>query len=284
MDNFYVYEHIRLDNNTPFYVGKGRGKRAYSTKRNTHHDKIAEKYGMKVHIIADHLSEKDAFDLESFTIIDYVINKDYGIDIDGYRKPGNPKHLTNLTFGGDGVSGNEHSEEWKEQHSKRMSGENNPMFNVNVWSLLSEERAKMAKEKLSKCSSGKNNPMFGVSPRDRMSPQKYQEWLDHQRSVPRKGKDNPNYGNNTLHEKIKDRPDLRIKYYSRPGTQNGRARPISVYDKNMNFLKHFDYIGACCEWLKSEHNVKASIQSIRQAIPTKIKQNKTYYNLYFKYE
>lgn len=28
-DNFYVYIHVRHDNMEPFYVGKGRGDRAY---------------------------------------------------------------------------------------------------------------------------------------------------------------------------------------------------------------------------------------------------------------
>ena len=27
MDNYYVYEWIRLDSNEPFYVGKGAGNR-----------------------------------------------------------------------------------------------------------------------------------------------------------------------------------------------------------------------------------------------------------------
>lgn len=32
--DYYVYEHIRLDNNTCFYVGKGRGER-YKSKKET---------------------------------------------------------------------------------------------------------------------------------------------------------------------------------------------------------------------------------------------------------
>ena len=40
--DFYVYEHIRLDNMTCFYVGKGRGKRCNIPSRNIHHDNICK--------------------------------------------------------------------------------------------------------------------------------------------------------------------------------------------------------------------------------------------------
>ena len=29
MNKFYIYRHIRLDSNTPFYVGKGSNNRAF---------------------------------------------------------------------------------------------------------------------------------------------------------------------------------------------------------------------------------------------------------------
>ena len=29
VNTYYIYRHIRLDTNTPFYVGKGKGYRAY---------------------------------------------------------------------------------------------------------------------------------------------------------------------------------------------------------------------------------------------------------------
>ena len=33
MNQYYVYEWIRLDNNEPFYVGKGKGERCFTEKK-----------------------------------------------------------------------------------------------------------------------------------------------------------------------------------------------------------------------------------------------------------
>ena len=75
MNDYYVYEHIRNDNNSCFYVGKGHGKRAYSKSRNEHHNRIARKCGMTVNIVKENLSEEEAFKLEHELICDYVFNK-----------------------------------------------------------------------------------------------------------------------------------------------------------------------------------------------------------------
>ena len=65
---FYVYEHIRLDNMTCFYVGKGKGERAYDLERNDHHNNISNRHGHAVLIIKDNLTEEEAFELEKDTI------------------------------------------------------------------------------------------------------------------------------------------------------------------------------------------------------------------------
>ena len=58
---YYVYEHIRLDKMEPFYIGKGKGERAYDLYRNDHHDAITDEYGHAVVIIADNLTEEEAY-------------------------------------------------------------------------------------------------------------------------------------------------------------------------------------------------------------------------------
>lgn len=165
--DYYVYEHIRLDNNTCFYVGKGRGERYKSKKRNSHHDRIAEKYGMIARIIKSNLSEQEAYDLEQKVIHNYVFNLGYGIDIQGYRKK-DGNMLSNHTFGGDGNTGAVHTEEWKKQHSKDMLGEKNPMYGVNVWKTLSEAKRNELIKKLRERNSGSGNPMYNISPKERM--------------------------------------------------------------------------------------------------------------------
>lgn len=282
-NDYYVYEHIRLDNNTCFYVGKGRGKRATYKERNEHHNRIVEKYGMKVKIIADNLSEEEAYNLEYETICNYVFNLGYGIDIIGYNNRNEePGHLTNHTFGGDGSKGMVHSEEWRLQHSNDMTGDKNPAFGKNYWETYSKDKAEMLKEKLSIASSGKHNPMYGISPKDRMSEETYAIWLE-KRRLNSIGEKNPNYGNDTLHNRVKDNPELRIQYYSRPGSQNGRARKIEIYDINMNYINTFDTIGECASWIKDELHLDSKIDGIRSNITQRTKKNLPYRNYYFKF-
>lgn len=127
---YYVYEHIRLDKMEPFYIGKGKGERVYDLYRNDHHDAITDKYGHAVVIIADNLTEEEAYWLERDTIEDYVFNLGYGIDIEGHKDYDHElPHLTNMNWGGRGVtSGMHHSEETKrkigEKNSEALKGKN----------------------------------------------------------------------------------------------------------------------------------------------------------------
>ena len=89
---FYAYMHTKPDG-TPFYIGKGNGRRVRNfSKRNQHHKNTVAKYGREnIHIgYMECSSESVAFDLE-MGLIKCV--KRMGIK------------LTNLTDGGHGVSG-----------------------------------------------------------------------------------------------------------------------------------------------------------------------------------
>ena len=153
---FYVYVHIRLDNNTVFYVGKGKGDRAYDLDRGNFHNGVCKEHGCRVEIIKDNLTESQAFRLESKMIKYYVLTLGYGIPIDGYRDFSNNKYLTNMTFGGEGVSGMHHSKESKQRISEKCkgkrAGKNNPLYGKHH----SEE----TKQKMSESKKGKNHPFF----------------------------------------------------------------------------------------------------------------------------
>lgn len=91
MNKFYVYVHYRESDGTPFYVGKGSGKRAYSSsRRNQFWKNTKEKHGIRVEIIFDNLTEEESFQCEIDTILEFKYF--------GYK-------LTNMTLGGEGVSG-----------------------------------------------------------------------------------------------------------------------------------------------------------------------------------
>ena len=208
---FYVYEHIRLDNMTCFYVGKGKGERAYDLERNDHHDRISNRHGHKVVIIKNNLNEDEAFELEREIIEDYVFTFGYGIDIEGYRDFSNKKYLTNCTWGGEGISGMHHSEESKkkmsesmkgkqfsEEHKQRMSeslkGRNSPFYGKHhseeAKQMMSESHkgiqfSEEHKQRMSESMKGKNNPMYG---------KKHSEETKRKISESKKGKISPMYG------------------------------------------------------------------------------------------
>ena len=178
---FYVYEHIRKDNNTCFYVGKGTGNRAYNLDRGNFHNSVRDEYGCRVEIIKDGLTEEEAFKLERERIEDYVITFGYGAPIEGYDDyDHNLPYLTNFTWGGEGVSGRKHSEEEKQKMSKAKKGKKNSKeHNKNISKALKgiklseQTRRKMSESQkgrknseehnknISKATKGKNNPMYG---------------------------------------------------------------------------------------------------------------------------
>lgn len=106
--NFYTYIHRRNDTGAIFYVGKGRGRRAYDVRsRNTYWKNVVGKAGHSVEMLITGVDEELAFFIETEAI-------------DLYRMRG--IKLVNLTDGGDGASGYSHSESTKQSMSISRKG------------------------------------------------------------------------------------------------------------------------------------------------------------------
>jgi hypothetical protein len=118
----YVYRHIRLDKNEPFYIGIGsdskykRANELRGKRRNILWNRISLKTKVKVEIILDDLTWEDACKKEiEFIKLYGRLDKKTGI-------------LSNLTDGGDGSLGVIFSEDRKKLLRIRFSGVNNPMY------------------------------------------------------------------------------------------------------------------------------------------------------------
>ena len=101
---YYVYQYLRTDL-TPYYIGKGKDNRL-SVKHRCQKPKDKN----LIQIIANNLSESEALLLEQKLITHYG-RKDLGTGI-----------LRNLTKGGEGTSGYNHTQKTKLKISKSLQG------------------------------------------------------------------------------------------------------------------------------------------------------------------
>ena len=90
MQSYYVYAYLRQSDDSPYYIGKGKGSRAWSKN----HGRISVPNDKsKIIILHENLSEEDAHLIEQ-ELIEKFGRKDLGTGI-----------LLNLTNGGEGASG-----------------------------------------------------------------------------------------------------------------------------------------------------------------------------------
>lgn len=139
MENkFYVYTHKRQDNGEVFYVGKGTGRRAWSSNgRSERWKSIADNFGFDVEIIHENLTQSEAFEIEVYEI----------------SKAKEKYELANIAKGGAGgtSAGYKHSDEVKQlisrtQKGRRKSEEHKEKLRIaNTGKKLSDEtRARMS--------------------------------------------------------------------------------------------------------------------------------------------
>ncbi len=122
----YLYKHIRLDNNEPFYIGigedsiknQGKYKRANSKNRNKFWKNIVNKTLYKVEILFENLTWEEAC-FKEIELIKLYGRRDLGTGI-----------LCNLTDGGEGIIGFKYSEKIKQKMSKNQIGRSRPHKNI----------------------------------------------------------------------------------------------------------------------------------------------------------
>ncbi len=138
MTDFYTYAYLREDG-TPYYIGKGRGDRAYRPHRRripTPKDKC------QILILKKNLTEEEAFRHEKYMI--FVLGK----------KGNGSGILRNFTDGGEGPCGLVHTEETRQKMKKAAQGKpKTPEHRANIAAARrgkprSEETKQKIREKL----------------------------------------------------------------------------------------------------------------------------------------
>lgn len=142
---YYVYQHKKTNTNEIFYVGKGKDTRAFSKKnRNSYWNNVVNKHGFNVEFIVKNIDEELSFLVEVEVI-------------DLYHRIG--CKLTNITNGGEGVSGFSHPH--SEEHRAKMKGN---QFGAATWGKTFKGKTHSDEQKAiwSKKRKGVTSPRKGV--------------------------------------------------------------------------------------------------------------------------
>lgn len=95
------------------------------------------------------------------------------------------------------------------------------------------------------------------------------------------GENNPNYHNTTLKDFYASHPDEALKL-GRPGSQNGRARPIRCVSP-CGDVHEFDWIGGCAEYLRDIGVTSNQVGTLRRKIGQAIRNKQKYKGYTFAY-
>jgi len=177
-NRFYTYAYLREDG-TPYYIGKGKGRRAYSKNHS-----VFVPPEERILFLKKNLLEEDAYQHEAY-MISVFGRKDLGTGI-----------LHNKTNGGDGTKGMLLTETQRNEISQRQLGEKNHFFG--------KKHTPETRKRMSKAQTGEKHSMFG---------RKHRTESREQISNSIKGENHPLYGKGHSEEtKIKMRENFKKVY------------------------------------------------------------------------
>lgn len=140
---FYVYQYLR-ENGTPYYIGKGKGKRAWQSHVRSNNANMVPSDKSRIEIIKDNLTEDEANQLEIDLILKFG-RKDLGTGI-----------LTNLTNGGEGVAGSKRPQAAIDSQKEKITGVKRPKEVIEKIAKTNtgKKRSEETKRKLSESHKG----------------------------------------------------------------------------------------------------------------------------------
>lgn len=226
LNTFYVYTHHRATDGAVFYVGKGTKSRAHKVHgRNAHWKRVVAKHGYYVTIVANNLTESEALrkEVEVIATIGKIA-------------------LCNMTDGGEGMSGYQHTQSGKLKIAAAKVGK----------SRSPEVVEKMRKSRLGKKASD--------TTRQKMSDA-------------RKGYSHSPEAIQKMREKAKARSTETIAKQVAANTgkirSNAACANMSLSQKGKIVKcsngKVFEKLAHAAKWLKENGHPKASVQAISRA-------------------
>ena len=181
---YYVYAYLREDN-TPYYIGKGKGSRAYANHPRKNGSNMLPKDINKIKILHENLSEDEPITIEQQLIQSYG-RKDLGTGI-----------LLNMTDGGDGLSGWIRPQTAIDSHRSKLKGKPRPKEVVTKIALSNtgKKRSAETKQKLSESHKGKKQSEETKRKRaEKLKGIKRSEETKLKFSLSKMGEKNPMYG------------------------------------------------------------------------------------------
>jgi hypothetical protein len=169
MNEYYTYAYLREDG-TPYYIGKGRGRRVYKSHIRQNKTNLKPKDNSKIIFLKKNITEEEANKHEVY-MISIFGRKDLGTGI-----------LRNMTNGGDGISGYSHSEDTKKKISK--PGSKNPFYG--------KKHSPEAIEKMKLASRKRKRKPHSEETKNKMRESSKKYWKDCGRDI--NGENNPFYG------------------------------------------------------------------------------------------